>query len=238
MADAAAALITGGTGALGSVVARTFLAAGYPVAVTYRGAAEWEALAASEPAAISGDKLIGIEADITDEESVRRAVTSASTAFGRLDVLVHVAGGYAGGAPVESVDARTVRSMIETNLVSAFWAAKHVIPHAKRRARGRLLFISSRGALESYPGAAAYAAAKLGLHALVETLAKELKHEGVTANAVLPSLIDTAANRASMPGGKFDNWVKPEAVAQLLLFLASEAAAATSGALVPIYGRA
>ncbi|MEK7316188.1 MAG: SDR family oxidoreductase, partial [Candidatus Eisenbacteria bacterium] len=126
----------------------------------------------------------------------------------------------------------------DTNLVSAFWAAKHVIPHAKRRARGRLLFISSRGALESYPGAAAYAAAKLGLHALVETLAKELKHEGVTANAVLPSLIDTAANRASMPDGKFDNWVKPEAVAQLLLFLASEAAAATSGALIPIYGRA
>jgi NAD(P)-dependent dehydrogenase (short-subunit alcohol dehydrogenase family) len=236
MAEAAAALITGGTGALGSVVARTFLAAGYRVAVTYRGATEWESLAASEPAARSGARLLGVETDVTDEESVRRAADSAVAAFGRLDVLVHVAGGYAGGTPVEAVDARTVRTMIDTNLVSAFWAAKHVVPHAKRRGRGRLLFISARS--DRGPPGAAYAAAKMGLHALVETLAKELKHDGVTANAVLPSIIDTAANRASMPNGAFDHWVKPDAVAQLLLFLASEAAAATSGALVPIYGRA
>lgn len=238
MAEAAAAFITGGTGALGSVVARAFLSAGYRVAVSYRGAKEWESLSLSEAAAVSGARLLGLETDVTDEESVRRAADSAAAAFGRLDVLVHVAGGYAGGAPVETVEARSVRSMIDLNLVSAFWAAKHVIPHAKRNGRGRLLFISSRGALEAYPGAAAYAAAKLGLHALVETLAKELKHEGVTANAVLPSVIDTAANRAAMPDGKFDHWVKPDAIAQTLLFLASEAAAATSGALVPIYGRA
>ena len=238
MAEAAAALITGGTGALGSVVARTFLAAGYSVAVTYRGASEWESLAASEPAALSGARLLGFRTDVTDEDSVRQTSASAVAAFGRLDVLVHVAGGYAGGTPVETVEARTVRSMIETNLVSAFWAAKHVIPHAKRHRRGRLLFISSRGAIETYAGSAAYAAAKMGLHALVETLAKELRHEGVTANAVLPSLIDTVANRSAMPDGEFDHWVKPEAIASLLLFLASEAAAAISGALVPIYGRA
>ena len=238
MAEAAAALITGGTGALGSVVARTFLAAGYPVAVTYRGASEWEALAASERAAVSGARLLGYQTDVTDEDSVRQTSSSAVAAFGRLDVLVHVAGGYAGGTPVEAVEARTVRSMIDTNLVSAFWAAKHVIPHAKRRGRGRLLFISSRGAIETDAGAAAYAAAKMGLHALVETLAKELRHEGVTANAVLPSLIDTVANRSAMPDGEFDHWVKPDAIAQILLFLASEAAAAISGALVPIYGRA
>jgi NAD(P)-dependent dehydrogenase (short-subunit alcohol dehydrogenase family) len=235
---APAAWITGGTGALGAAVARSFVTAGYRVAVTYRGVEEWNSLAGSERVAVASGYLLGIETDVTDEASVRQAATAANQAFGRLDVLVHVAGGYAGGSPVENVEARTVRSMIDTNLVSAFWAAKHAIPHAKRHGRGRLLFISSRGAVEPAAGSAAYAAAKLGLHALVQALAKELKREGVTANAVLPSVIDTAANRASMPDGKFDDWVKPEAIAQLLLFLASEAAAATSGALVPIYGRA
>ena len=128
--------------------------------------------------------------------------------------------------------------MLDLNLLSAFWAAKHVIPHAKASGRGRLLFISSRGAVEASAGAAAYAAAKAGLHALVATLAKEVGASGATANAVLPSVIDTPQNRAAMPGAKFDTWVEPAKVAALLAFLASDAAATTSGALIPIYGRA
>jgi NAD(P)-dependent dehydrogenase (short-subunit alcohol dehydrogenase family) len=238
MDKAASAIITGGTGALGSAVAQAFLAAGYPVAVTYRAAKEWDALAASEPDAVAAGRLVGVTADVTDESSMASAVNAAATKFGRLDVLVHVAGGYAGGRHVEEVDPKVVRTMIDLNLVSAFWASRHVIPHAKRNARGRLLFISSRGAVEASPGAAAYAAAKLGLHALVQALAKELKRDGVTANAVLPSVIDTAANRAAMSDGTFADWVKPTAIADVLLFLASERAQATSGALIPIYGRA
>jgi len=238
MDKAAAAIVTGGTGALGSVVARAFLAAGYRVAVTYRGAKEWDALATAEREAVAAGRLLGLVADVTDDASVGSAVTAAATRFGRLDVLVHVAGGYAGGQNVEAIDAKVVRTMIDTNLVSAFWASKHVIPHAKRNGRGRLLFISSRGAVETNAGTSAYAAAKLGLHALVQTLAKELRRDGVTANAVLPSVIDTAANRAAMPNSKFDEWLKPESIADLLLFLASENAKATSGALIPIYGRA
>ena len=126
--------------------------------------------------------------------------------------------------------------MFETNLLSAFWAARHTISHLRRAGDGRLLFISSRGAVECYPGAAPYAAAKLGLHALVQTLAKELRDSGVTANAVLPSIIDTAQNRASMPDADFSRWVSPEAVAGLLAYLASGEASAISGALIPIYG--
>lgn len=238
MGNDAAVIVTGGTGALGSVVVRSFLRAGFRASVTYRARNEWDALAASERAAVDEGRLLGVETDVTEEASVEAAVSSSAAAFGRLDVLVHVAGGFAGGRNVESVDAKTVRAMIDLNLVSAFWAAKHVVPHAKKHGRGRLLFISSRGAVECNPGAAPYAAAKLGLHALVQTLAKELKRDGVTAHAVLPSVIDTAANRASMPDGKFGDWVKPEAIADVLVFLASENAAATSGALVPIYGRA
>lgn len=238
MSEAGAAFITGGTGAIGSVITRAFLGAGYHVAVTYRGAKEWESLAVAEAEAARAGRLLGLATDVTDDDSVGASVERAAAAFGGLRVLVHVAGGYAGGVDVEALDAKTVRGMIDLNLVSAFWAAKHVVPHAKKTGRGRLLFFSSRGALECYPGAAPYAAAKAGLHALVLTLAHELKRTGATANAILPSLVDTPANRAAMPDGSFGDWVKPEAIGDLLLYLASDAAAATSGALVPIYGRA
>ena len=169
---------------------------------------------------------------------MRDAVDRVVKTFGGLRVLVHVAGGYAGGKPVESIEASTVHQMLDLNLVSAFWAAKATIPHVKKASSGRLLFVSSRGSLIHYPGAAAYAAAKAGLNALVGTLARELLPSGVTANAILPSTVDTAANRKEMPNADHGSWVQPEEIAELLLFLASERASATSGALIPIYGRA
>lgn len=238
MARLDATLITGGTGEVGRHVTARFLADGHRVAVTYRDESEWAALAAAHADAASGRRLLGLPADVTDHDAMAGATRAAVEAFGGLRVMVHVAGGYKGGASVEETDARTVRFLIDLNLVSAFWAAKHAIPPLKASGAGRLLFISSRGALESYPGAAAYAAAKLGLHALVGTLAKELKAAGVTANAILPSVVDTPANRAAMKGADPASWVRPEQVAALLAFLASDAAAATSGALIPIYGRA
>ncbi len=236
--EADTAFVTGGTGALGSSVTRRFLGNGYRVAVTYRSREEWTALERENERASRDGTLLGLECDVTQEASVRRALGEAADRFGGLRVLLHLAGGYRGGQPVESADEKAVRGMIELNLVSAFWAAKHAIPHLKRGGDGRLLFISSRGAVECYPGAAAYAAAKLGLHALVQTLAKELKKSGVTANAVLPSMIDTPANRAAMPDADTSAWVPPDHVAGLLAYLASRDAGSTSGALVPIYGRA
>jgi len=238
MPTANAALITGGTGALGRAVVRRFLADGMSVAVTYVVDAEWKDLAAAESEAAGTGALLGVRADVTDEASVGRAVAEAASKFGGVRVLAHLAGGYAGGADVESVEAKTVRQMLDLNLISAFWSAKHVIPHAKRSGAGRLCFISSRGAIECYPGAAAYAAGKLGLHALVQTLSKELKQSGVTANAILPSVIDTAANRASMPKADHSTWVPPHDIAALLSFLAGAGAQSVSGALIPIYGRA
>ncbi|MGH7681909.1 MAG: SDR family NAD(P)-dependent oxidoreductase [Candidatus Eiseniibacteriota bacterium] len=238
MPTASAALVTGGTGALGRAVVRRFLADGLSVAVTYLVDAEWKNLAEAESEAQRAGFLHGVRADITDEESVGRAVEEVASKFGGLRVLAHLAGGYAGGADVERVEAKTVRQMLELNLISAFWAAKHVIPHAKRSGAGRLFFVSSRGAVECYPGAAAYAAAKLGLHALVQTLSKELKQSGVTANAILPSVIDTAANRAGSPNADYSTWVPPADIAALLSYLAGAGAQSVSGALIPIYGRA
>jgi len=234
----ATALITGGTGQLGRVVAARFLSEGFRVAVTFREPREWALLAAAEAEASGSGRLLGIRADVTDHASMGSAVDECLRAFGSIRVLLHLAGGYAGGTPVESLDERVVRGMIDLNLVSAFWAAKHALPSIKAAGSGRLLFVSSRGAIEAYPGAAPYAAAKAGLHALVATLAKELRGSGATANAILPSIIDTPANRAAMPDAKHRDWVPPEAVASLLSYLASEAAASTSGALVPIYGSA
>lgn len=238
MPTANAALVTGGTGALGRAVVRRFLADGLSVGVTYLVEAEWNSLAAAESEAQRSGALLGVRADVTDEESMGRAVEEVAAALGGLRILAHLAGGYAGGVDVERVEAKTVRQMLDLNLISAFWSAKHVIPHAKRSGAGRLCFVSSRGALEYYPGAAAYAAAKLGLHALVQTLSQELKQSGVTANAVLPSVIDTAANRASMPKADHSTWVPPADIAALLSFLAGTGAQSVSGALIPIYGRA
>jgi NAD(P)-dependent dehydrogenase (short-subunit alcohol dehydrogenase family) len=232
------ALITGGTGAIGRVVVGRFLADGYRVAVTYRSEAEWKGLADERRRECDAGALVGVAADVTSEDSMRGAVEKVAKSLGGLRVLVHVAGGYAGGVPVESVDASTVRHMLELNLFSAFYAAKCVIPHVKQRGSGRLLFVSSRGSVVHYPGAAAYAAAKAGLNALVGTLARELLASGVTANAIMPSTVDTAANRKEMPNADHGSWVQPEEIAELLLFLASERASATSGALIPIYGRA
>jgi NAD(P)-dependent dehydrogenase (short-subunit alcohol dehydrogenase family) len=233
-----AAFVTGGTGNLGRAVTARFLQDGYRVAVSYAHEPEWDALRAAEEPAHRSGALLGFQADVTREASIGAAVDDAARSFGGLRVLLHLAGGYRGGEPVEASVEAHVRGMIELNLVSAFWTAKRAIPHVKREGQGRLLFVSSRGALECAPGAAAYAASKLGLHALAQTLAQELKADGVTANVVLPSVIDTPPNRAAMPGADFSRWVRPDQIAGTLAYLASEEAGAVSGALVPIYGRA
>jgi NAD(P)-dependent dehydrogenase (short-subunit alcohol dehydrogenase family) len=231
-------LVTGGTGSIGSAVAARFLKDGDAVAVTYRAAAEWERLRAAHAAEAEAGRLTGFAADVTDHDSMRAAVDAASERMRGLAVLAHVAGGYEGGTSVERLTEASVRGMIELNLLSAFWAAKHAIPHLKASGAGRLLFVSSRGAVQAQAGAAPYAAAKLALHALVATLAQELKSDAVTANGVLPSLVDTPQNRAAMPKADFGAWVRPEAIAALLSFLSSDAAAAVTGALIPIYGKA
>jgi NAD(P)-dependent dehydrogenase (short-subunit alcohol dehydrogenase family) len=232
------ALVTGGTGAIGRAVVDRFLEDRYRVGVTYRNEAEWAGLAASRTSDRESGGLVGVAADVTDEGSMRGAVERIASSFGGIRVLVHVAGGYAGGTPVESLESASLRHMLELNLHSAFWAAKHTIPLVKRAGSGRLLFVSSRGSVTHDPGAAAYAAAKAGLNALVGTLARELKESGVTVNAVMPSMVDTEANRKEMPNADHASWVQPAEVAALLSFLASERASATSGALIPIYGRA
>lgn len=233
-----AALITGGTGAIGSAVVARFLEGGDAVAVTYRDDAEWERLRAQHASAAESGRLAGFRAELGDHDATGVAVRAAADRLGGLRVLAHIAGGYAGGTPVERLTEQAVREMIDRNLMSAFWTAKHAIPFLRASGAGRLVFVSSRGAVQPQPGAAPYAASKLALHALVGTLAQELRGDGITANAVLPSLVDTPQNRAAMPKADFTTWVRPDQIAALLSFLGSDASAAVTGALIPIYGKA
>ena len=220
--DGKVVLIAGGTGALGQTVTPTFSKAGATVLL----------LSSAAPPAQPGVPLT-LQADVTDEDSVRRAVTQAIKQAGRIDCLVNMAGGFAPGRVAET-EAALWQKMLSLNLTAAFLLSKAVAPHMLKRGSGRILHVAARAALEPFPGAAAYVVAKSGLVALIRVLALELAGSGVTANGVLPTTIDTPANRKSMPDADPSKWVRPESIAQLLIFLASEEAGQLNGALIPV----
>jgi NAD(P)-dependent dehydrogenase (short-subunit alcohol dehydrogenase family) len=230
------ALVTGGTGALGRAVTGTFVEAGAAVAVTFRKESE---VAESRAAlAHDGQAPIFIQADVSREAEVQRTMESVVRRFGRIDILLHLVGGYVGDLPVAQMPEETWDRMLATNLKSAFLCCKHVVPVMQTNRWGRIVTISSRAAVKVFPGISAYAAAKAGLLAFTEVLAGEVRDQGITVNAVLPSVIDTPANRRAMPDADPSPWVKPEEIARLMLFLCTDAAKEISGAAIPIYGRA
>jgi NAD(P)-dependent dehydrogenase (short-subunit alcohol dehydrogenase family) len=152
--------------------------------------------------------------------------------------LVHLVGGFAGGAGVAETSDETWDKMMNINLRTAFCCIRAALKPMQAAGRGRIVAVGTRMAVEPSPNFAAYAVSKAALVALVKNVAAEGQKFGVTANVILPSTIDTPANRAAMPKADFSRWVKPESIAKLLVFLASDAAADTSGAVIPIYGRA
>jgi len=225
--------ITGGTGALGSAVATAFLQAGAKVFVTYRNEQEFDALKASVN---SHEALTGIKTNVLDEASVKAMVQQAAR-FGRLDVLVNLVGGYLGGVPVAAMSLEQWNKMIDLNLKSAFLCCKHVLPLMMQQNAGRIINIGSKGGLQGGEGISAYAAAKAGLINFTQSLAAEGKPYNITANAVIPGIIDTPANRQAMPNADFNEWVSPEALSRVILFLASDEAQAINGATIPVFGR-
>ena len=221
-------LVTGASGGLGPSVVQAFLDAGAAVAGVAR---KW----GENP--IPGT-FIPLEADLTKPSECARTVEELIAAAGRIDVVIHVMGGFAGGQPVQQTGDSTWARMMDMNLNAAFYMFRAVLPHLVARGRGRIVAIGSRAGIENGPNLSAYNVSKAGLNALVRTAAAEVRDQGVTVNAILPSTIDTAANRAAMPDADFSRWVKPEAIAATLLWLASDAAADVNGALLPVYGRA
>jgi NAD(P)-dependent dehydrogenase (short-subunit alcohol dehydrogenase family) len=230
------ALITGGTGGLGQAVTEAFVEAGAAVAASVRS--EPEASASQTTADARGVAPLLVQADVSVESEVQRAVQSVVEHFGRIDILLHLVGGYVGDSPVTRTPEATWDRMLATNLKSAFLCCKHVVPLMQQTRWGRIVTVSSRAAVKVFPGISAYAAAKAGLLAFTEVLAGEVRDDGITVNSVLPSVIDTPANRRAMPNADPGPWVKPEEIARLMLFLCSEAGKDISGAAIPIYGRA
>ncbi|MGO9239886.1 MAG: SDR family oxidoreductase [Bryobacteraceae bacterium] len=220
-------LITGATGGLGQTVVRAFVREGAVVAGVAR---RW--LQDETPAGV-----LTIQADLTSPEGAETAVRALVERHGRIDAAVHLMGGFAMDGPVEATKLETWDRMMELNARSAFLVFRTALPWMLKTGTGRLLAVGSRAGAEGAPGAAAYAVSKAALHALVLNLAAELRQKGITVNAVLPGTIDTAANRAAMPKADFGKWVAPEKIAETLVWLASDQAADTSGALIPVYGR-
>ena len=217
-------VITGVTGGLGPAVAEAFTAAGYKVAGVARklGAGPYEPFAA----------------DLTSPEAVAKLASDVVKRFGRVDVLAHVAGGYAGGNPITLVDTATWQKMLNLNVTAAFYLIREFLPHLEKSPAGRVVAVGSRAGLQIAGNMAAYTASKAALHALIQATAAELKGTSTTANAVLPSTIDTATNRSWGTAEQAAKWVSPQSIAGVMVWLASEAAADVNGALVPVYGDA
>jgi NAD(P)-dependent dehydrogenase (short-subunit alcohol dehydrogenase family) len=228
--------VAGGTGGLGREVTMAFLEAGARVVVTYRSTEEFAAVvsAAERTGATPPD---GAAVDVTDAATVGKAVADIVARHGRLDVLVNTVGGYAGGTNLWEVDPRTYDQMLQLNLKAGFVLAQSVVPVMIRQNRGWIVNIASKAALDHAAGGALYAASKAGVLALFDSLAAEVKPHNINVNSVLPSIIDTAANRKAMPGADFSNWPKPEEIARVILFLCSEEARVIHGAAIPVYGK-
>jgi NAD(P)-dependent dehydrogenase (short-subunit alcohol dehydrogenase family) len=215
-------LLTGSRGGLGSVVMPILSGAGATLIIVDRVRSQ-DII----------DRRGGFRADVTNESEVTRVVADTVKQAGRIDGLINLVGAFSPGSAVDT-DAAKWQTMLSLNVTSAFLLSRAVIPHMTARRRGRLIHIAARAALEPFPGAAAYLVAKAALISLIRVLALELGGAGVTVNGILPGTIDTPANRESMPQADRSTWVKPDSIAQVLVWLMSDETAAINGALIPV----
>ena len=227
-------LVAGGTGGLGRAVSLAFHEEGAQVVVTYREQKEFDAL--KSEAGANGSAIEGHHVDVTDEDAVRQLFAKVLAEHGHLDVLVNTVGGYAGGVNLWELEAKVFDQMLALNVRSGYALSRVAIPAMLKQQHGAIVNVASKAALDHGAGAAAYAASKAAAAALMDSLAAEVKGTGVRVNSVLPSIIDTEANRKAMPGADFAKWPKPREIARVILFLCSDDAKLIHGAGVPVYG--
>ncbi|MDB5074982.1 MAG: short-chain dehydrogenase/reductase [Chloroflexi bacterium] len=230
------AIVTGGTGGLGPAVARALLEAGAHCVITFKSKSRADEL--DTELAGHGYSYTLQSVDILDQNAVDAMVRGVLSECGQIDILAHLVGGYMGGNEVQDMPLADWRLMFDLNVNSAFIAFKAVLPAMQARNYGRIIAVGSRSAVRISPGVSGYTASKAALLALVESVAEENHARDVTANAVLPSIIDTALNRAAMPKANRDTWPKPEQIAEVFRFLASDRSGLVSGAAIPVYGHA
>ncbi len=222
------ALVTGANGGLGTHVTKALLDAGF-------------AVAGSSPRIQQSDfnhpNFTALPAKIDSLDAAKKVADSVIARFGKIDVLAHLIGGFAGGQSIADTDDATFQRMFDMNVSSAFHILRAVIPHMRRAASGRIIAIGSRAAEAPGANVGAYSASKAALVSLIRTVAIENKDAGITANVILPGTMDTPANRKDMPGADTSEWVQPASVASLILWLAGDAGQDVTGAAIPVYGR-
>ena len=222
-------LVTGGAGGLGGAVVEVLREQGWRVVAPVRAGAT--------------DRLpkdvVAVAAELSDADDVAAAVAVAAGEKGApLRAVVNLAGGYAGGGLVHDTPVDDFEAMLRVNLRPTYLVTAAALPHLVAAGGGSVVCVSSRAAVAPFAGAAGYATAKAAVLAFANAVAVEYKKSGVRCNTVLPSVIDTPANRAAQPGADFSRWVTPAEIAQVIAFLSGDGSAPTSGATIPVYGRA
>jgi NAD(P)-dependent dehydrogenase (short-subunit alcohol dehydrogenase family) len=226
-------IVTGGSGNLGGATVHACAAAGASVVTTDRDSDRLQTLF---PDLATGDHVLVGGVDLTEPAGAEDVVQAAVDRFGTIDVLVNTVGGYRAGKPTHETGVDTWDFMLKLNARSVFVMAEAVLPVMIERGGGAIISTGARSALAARANESAYAASKAAIARLTESMAAENKSHNITANAILPGTIDTPQNREAMPNADFSKWVAPEAIAQVILFLASEAGRVISGALIPVYG--
>ncbi len=229
-------IVAGGTGGLGASVARVLIENGAQVAVTYRREEELAAL--QQTVGNAKDRLAGFRLNVTDSQATEKFVQETIARFGHINGLVNTVGAYAGGLALWETGAEVFERMIDLNLRSGYVLARAVVPALRAQKHGSIVNISAKAAWDHAAGASAYAATKAAALALMDSLAADLRGSGVRVNSILPSIIDTEANRRAMPQADFAQWPKPEDIARVVLFLLSEEARVIHGASIPVFGNA
>ena len=221
------ALVTGANGGLGSFVTQALLDTGANVVGVSRKIQQSE---------FDSPLFTALPAEVSTAAGANSIVDTVVERFGRIDVVVHTVGGFAGGQSIAETDDATFQRMFDLNLNSTFYLFRAMLPAMRKTGNGRIIAIGSRAALEPGPGVGAYSASKAAMVSLVRTVALENKDVGITANVILPGTMDTPANRKSMPNADFSKWVQPANVAALIAWLASGAGKDVNGAVIPVYG--
>src|SRR6202162_5413618 len=232
------AIITGGSGALGRAAVEHFLIAGAQVSVPYIIDAEVPLVEQRLGNRFPSSQILMRKCDVGVEEQISKLVEEVLHGFGKLDILVNLVGGFWGGKPIAETTLAEWQSMFDLNLKPTFLCWRAGVPTMQRNKWGRIVSVASRSGLQGAGDYAAYAVAKGAIATFTASLAQEVLDDGVMVNAIAPSTIDTEANRIAMPKAKHQNWVKPADIARTIAYLCSDDCRVTSGAVVPVYGRA
>jgi NAD(P)-dependent dehydrogenase (short-subunit alcohol dehydrogenase family) len=232
------AVITGGTGALGRAVSERFLEEGARVAIPWIVEAEVPLFNNRIGGRFSSSNVLLSRVDLGDEQQVARFVDETVGQMSRIDILVNLVGGFWGGKTIAQTSLAEWQAMFDLNLKPTFLCCRAIVPIMQRNKYGRIVSVSSRTGLTGAGEFAAYAVAKGAIKTFTASLAEEVLADNILVNAIAPSTIDTEANRKAMPNAKHENWVKPEDIAKTIAYLCSEQNQVTSGAVIPVYGRA